>query len=48
MTSCVPETVGILIILSWIELGKVILVKSEMLVLIAESVSIKSELETLS
>ena len=48
ITSCVPETVEISITLSWIELEKVILVRSEILVLIYKSVSSKTELETLS
>ena len=48
IASCDPETAEILIILTWIELEKVILVISEILVLIGKSVSSKIDLETLS
>ena len=48
MTSCVPETIEVLIILVCIELGKIILVTSKILVLIIRSVSRKTELETLN
>ena len=37
ITSCVLETVEILIILSWIELKKLFLVRSDILVLIVGS-----------
>ena len=54
MISCVPETVEtlrkpilsyVLIILSWIELEKVNLVRSEILLLLVKSVSSKTKLE---
>ena len=47
ITSCVPKSVEILIILTWIELEKVISVRSEILVLPVKFVSSKTELEAL-
>ena len=48
ISSSLTETVEILIILSRIELEKVILVRSEILVLIIKSFSSKTKLETFS
>ena len=48
ITSCVPKSAEILIILTWIELEKVISVRSEILVLLVKFVSSKTELEALS
>ena len=48
ISSSLTETVEILIILSRIELEKVILVRSEILLLIIKSFSSKTKLETFS